>query len=204
MSTKKYVSLNKLSLFLDNLKNIFSLKTHGHTLSEIEDLFIDSEVTASNNLVKNSAVNSAIKSVRSDLGKDIEEAINYADTKIADLVSSAPETLDTLGELAAAFQDNKEVVDVLNDAIATKADVDYVENLYKTLNSNTVLGFYCIEDVTIVTNGVSKVYPANSNVEIKFIEGDVWEIIPTSNNSIFSLTAFPQRSRNILSLARGC
>lgn len=72
MSTKKYVSLNKLSLFLDNLKNIFSLKTHGHTLSEIEDLFIDSEVTASNNLVKNSAVNSAIKSVRSDLGKDIE------------------------------------------------------------------------------------------------------------------------------------
>ena len=67
----------------------------------------------------------------------------------------------------------------------------YVETLYKTLNSNTVLGFYCIEDVTIVTNGISKVYPANSNVEVKFIEGDMFEIVPTSDNSILSLSAFP-------------
>lgn len=74
------------------------------------------------------------------------------------------------------------------DGYATE---EYVENLYKKLNSNTVLGFYCIEDVTIVTNGVSKVYPANSNVEIAFIEDDTFEIIPTSNNSILSLTAFP-------------
>ena len=74
------------------------------------------------------------------------------------------------------------------DSYATE---EYVENLYKKLNSNTVLGFYCIEDVTIVTNGISKVYPANSNVEVTFIEDDVFEIIPTSNNSILSLTAFP-------------
>ena len=71
------------------------------------------------------------------------------------------------------------------------ATEEYVENLYTKLNSNTVLGFYCIEDVTIVTNGISKVYPANSNVEISFIEGDTFEIIPTSDNSILALTAFP-------------
>lgn len=71
------------------------------------------------------------------------------------------------------------------------ASQEYVENLYKKLNSNTILGFYCIEDVTIVTNGVSKVYPANSNVEVAFIEEDVFEIIPTSDNSILALTAFP-------------
>ena len=74
------------------------------------------------------------------------------------------------------------------EGYATEA---YVESLYTKLNSNTVLGFYCIEDVTIVTNGVSKVYPANSNVEISFIEGDTFEIIPTSDNSILALTAFP-------------
>lgn len=74
------------------------------------------------------------------------------------------------------------------DGYATE---EYVENLYKKLNSNTVLGFYCIEDVTIVTNGISKVYPANSNVEVTFIEDDVFEIITTSDNSILSLTAFP-------------
>lgn len=68
---------------------------------------------------------------------------------------------------------------------------DYVETLYNKLNSNTTLGFYCIEDVTIITNGISKTYPANSNVEIKFMEDDIFEIIPTSDNSILSLTAFP-------------
>lgn len=191
MATKKYISLSKLATFLDNLRSIFAPTTHSHTMSEIEDLTIDNTVSDSTNPVRSSAVNSALTSMKRELNKDIEDAISYTDTKIADLVNSAPETLDTLGELATAFQDNKEVVDVLNDAIATKADIDYVESLYKTLNSNTVLGFYCIEDVTIVTNGVSKVYPANSNVEVKFIEGDVFEIIPTSSNSILSLTAFP-------------
>lgn len=74
------------------------------------------------------------------------------------------------------------------DGYATE---EYVENLYTKLNSNTVLGFYCIEDVTIVTNGISKVYPANSNVEVSFIEGDTFEIIPTSDKSILQLNAFP-------------
>ena len=77
---------------------------------------------------------------------------------------------------------------VISSTYATK---EYVEALYKKLNSNTVLGFYCIEDVAIVINGISKVYPANSNVEVSFIEGDVFEIVPTSNNSILALTAFP-------------
>lgn len=74
------------------------------------------------------------------------------------------------------------------ETIATK---DYVESLVKSLNSDKTLRFYCIEDVTIVVNGVSTVYPANSNVEVKFIDTDVFEIIPTSNNSILALNAFP-------------
>lgn len=71
------------------------------------------------------------------------------------------------------------------------ATEDFVKTSFVNLNSNTVLSFYCIEDVTIVTNGISKVYPANSNVEVRFTENDVFEIIPTSNNSIFALNAFP-------------
>lgn len=74
---------------------------------------------------------------------------------------------------------------------ATIATTNYVDTLYQKLNSNTVLGFYCIEDVTIITNGVSKTYPANSNVEVSFVADDVFEIVPTSNNSILSLNAWP-------------
>lgn len=52
------------------------------------------------------------------------EVLDYVDTEVAALVNSAPETLDTLGELAAAFQENEEVVDILNEAIATKYSAD--------------------------------------------------------------------------------
>lgn len=71
------------------------------------------------------------------------------------------------------------------------ATEDQIEDLYNRLNSNATLGFYCVEDVTIVLNGVSTIYPANSNVEIKLLDTDVFEIIPTSDHSILSLNAFP-------------
>ena len=68
---------------------------------------------------------------------------------------------------------------------------EQIKSLVESLNSNMALSFYCIEDVTIITNGVSTTYPANSNVEVKFLGTDVFEIIPTSDNSILALNAFP-------------
>lgn len=49
-----------------------------------------------------------------------EELTQYTDTKISDLIGGAPETLDTLKEVADAIQENKGIVDALNDAIGTK------------------------------------------------------------------------------------
>ena len=89
------------------------------------------------------------------------------------------------------YPNNETLMDVIEAIDETKADKDYVEMLYKKLNSDTLLGFYCVEDVTIVVNGISTVYPANSNIEIKLANDDVFEIIPTSDNSIYALTAFP-------------
>lgn len=68
---------------------------------------------------------------------------------------------------------------------------EQVNVLFNTLKSDKTLRFYCIEDVTIIVNGVSTVYPANSNAEVKFLDTDVFEIVPTSNNSILQLNAFP-------------
>lgn len=47
---------------------------------------------------------------------------------IAGIIDNAPETLDTLGELAAAFKDNADVVSVLNSAIGSKADVEHTHD----------------------------------------------------------------------------
>jgi len=49
------------------------------------------------------------------------QATGYTDQKIADLINGAPGTLDTLGEIAQAMQDNKDVVQALDQAIGTKA-----------------------------------------------------------------------------------
>lgn len=54
---------------------------------------------------------------------------NYVDTKVADLVNSAPTTLDTLGELATALQNNSSTVEALNSAIGTKANASDVTAL---------------------------------------------------------------------------
>ena len=47
---------------------------------------------------------------------------DYVDQKVADLVNSAPTTLDTLGEVAEAIQNNADVVEALNSAIGSKAN----------------------------------------------------------------------------------
>lgn len=46
----------------------------------------------------------------------------YTDSAIKNLIGSAPETLDTIYELAEALQSNKSLIDTLNDAIAKKVD----------------------------------------------------------------------------------
>ena len=78
-----------------------------------------------------------------------------------------------------------------NLKLGNLATEEQVEALYKTLSSDRVLRFYCVEDVTIILNGASTTYPANSNVEIKFLETDEWEVVPTSDNSILALNGFP-------------
>ena len=47
---------------------------------------------------------------------------SYVDTKVADLVNSAPETLDTIGEIAQALKDHQDVADAITEAIGKKAD----------------------------------------------------------------------------------
>ena len=49
-------------------------------------------------------------------------ANSYTDTKIADLINGAPETLDTLKEVADAITANADVVSALDEAIGTKAN----------------------------------------------------------------------------------
>nr|DAU59627.1 MAG TPA: tail-collar fiber protein [Caudoviricetes sp.] len=51
-----------------------------------------------------------------------QQATGYTDKKIADLIGGAPETLDTLEEVATAIKENEDVVKALDAAIGKKAN----------------------------------------------------------------------------------
>ena len=74
---------------------------------------------------------------------------SYVDQKVADLVNSAPETLDTLGELAAALQENSSLIDTLNTLINQKANKNEVPNIVysETEPENPVEGMIWLKKI---------------------------------------------------------
>lgn len=67
----------------------------------------------------------------------LQQSKSYTDTKVANLVGSAPQTLDTLEEVANALKQNDNVVTALNNAIGNKQNsTDY--NLQTT--AKTIVG----------------------------------------------------------------
>lgn len=85
----------------------------------------------------------------------------YVQTEVANLVNSAPETLDTLGEVAKAIQDNETVVEALNAAIGNKADTTYVNTeLGKKANTSHTQAASTITAGTLAT-GMSCATPTS-------------------------------------------
>lgn len=84
--------------------------------------------------------NEMLREVEDKIPSDISELKNnknYAtvtdvSNAVASLVGGAPETLNTLGELATGLASNKAVVEVLNDAIENKADKNHKHIEYLT------------------------------------------------------------------------
>ena len=63
-------------------------------------------------------------------------AEGYTDTAIGNLVNSAPETLDTLNELAAALGDDANFATTVTNSLATKLDVSTASATYLTGNQS--------------------------------------------------------------------
>ena len=66
-----------------------------------------------------------------------------------------------------------------------------IDSKVQKLMTDTELKFFCIEPVTVVISGESTTYEANTLVDIFLKTTDEFEVIPTSNNSISALYAWP-------------
>lgn len=95
----------------------------------MSDLALESDIPTKVSELTNDANYDTVTSVDNKISSNLTTAKSYTDTKIANLVDSAPETLDTLAEVAQAIRDNETVVDALNSAIGDKADKTTVDSL---------------------------------------------------------------------------
>lgn len=69
MATKKYINLENLAIFLESLRSTFSALSHKHTISDITDYAIDSELSStSNNPVANSVLNAEFDAISDSFG----------------------------------------------------------------------------------------------------------------------------------------
>lgn len=85
MSNKKYVSLSKLSTFLENLKDTFSGVAHTHTTSDITDYIIDDELSSdSTNPVQNKVIDAEFNAMSDAMG-----ALEYAIDNLVTPITSA-------------------------------------------------------------------------------------------------------------------
>ena len=58
--------------------------------------------------------------IQGQLQQQYEQLTGYTDTKIGELINGAPETLDTIKEVADAILENKNVAEALNEAVGKK------------------------------------------------------------------------------------
>lgn len=78
--------------------------------------------------------------VQRELDSLYQQMTAYTDQEIGDLINGAPTTLDTLGELAQAMQENQDVVTALDEAIGKKANAVEMESLLGTKADKADLG----------------------------------------------------------------
>ena len=75
-------------------------------------------------------------------------------------------------------------------SILGEGDINTNEVFFELLRGNK-LSFYCVENVDVVINGESHTFNSNSYADLSIKQGDVFEIVTTTDKSIKMLTAYP-------------
>ena len=141
MATKKYVSPSKLSVFLDNLKNIFAPLSHKHTLSEITDYVVDSSLSStSTNPIQNKVINAEFDAVSEAMGA-LEAAI---DEKLD--TSTASSTYETKEDATTKLNEAKSYTDIEIDKLSdTVAFIDSTDNESVSDANNTLTTAHIVD-----------------------------------------------------------
>ena len=145
-----YITSSEASTIANNLLNTFQTNTINPLSSRVTNLeAMDITITnALNNKAESNHTHSNLASI-TWVTEEIED-------KIAELVGSAPETLDTLQELAAALQENEDVFESLlnNKYDKSGGTITGAVNISKLLTTNGILNLGSAADKGIITRGI--------------------------------------------------
>ena len=127
----------------------------------------------SNNYATEDYVDTAVAGVEVDLTGYATET--YVGTQISNLVDSAPSTLDTLNELAAALADDPSFATTITNELANKSDVghthtisdiiDYSNLGYSDVDGGNASAWYSWLDLRIDNSNASEVILDGSYVD---------------------------------------
>lgn len=114
---------NEQNSKITELQNRCTVLENTKVNQEDYDQFVTESVAAHNALNSNKADRSTtLQGYGITDAYTKEETIDQIDTKVAELVDQAPETLDTLDELAAALGDDPNFATTITNMIGTKAN----------------------------------------------------------------------------------
>lgn len=68
---------------------------------------------------------------------------------------------------------------------------NHIDAKINKLITNTILEFFCIKPVDVILNGETLSYEGNTNVYLTLNTHDTFEIIPSSNDAIITLSSYP-------------
>lgn len=148
---KKYVSLSKLSTFLDNLKKEFAAIKHTHTISEISDYAVDSELLdTSTNPVQNKVLNAEFDAISAAMNA-LESAVDSkADSStVIDLTNTVETNYDET--LIGLSVDGTTVTYIKGDGSV---------HTFETQDTNTTYSLG-----TDAVTGLTKLYATTGNAE---------------------------------------
>lgn len=122
-----YITSSEASTIANDLLNTFQTNTINPLSSRVTNLeAMDITLTtAINNKADTNHTHSNLASI-TWVTKEIED-------KIAELVGSAPATLDTIQELAAALNNNADIIDTINSTIANKTTIKFGNTVQTTV-----------------------------------------------------------------------
>ncbi|MDT6951826.1 phage tail protein [Companilactobacillus alimentarius] len=122
------------TITLSNMKLELGSNATDHSLNPKDIATNDGVQTAITNALDEADYPTSSE-VDSKISTGVGQAKTYAEQSIKDIIGAAPDTLDTIAELADAVTKNKDGVQAINDGITKKADKTDVTALQNTVQA---------------------------------------------------------------------